>query len=106
MIRRPPRSTLFPYTTLFRSDTPLTLQAVAYWLRVRWPHERDDFHRYGYFPGIELQQKPPLLYLVAPGLRFHPASDILLRSLSRHMEVLRVGLNENWRRGLRVVLRQ
>src|SRR3712207_7299631 len=23
MIRRPPRSTLFPYTTLFRSDAPL-----------------------------------------------------------------------------------
>src|SRR3712207_8196753 len=23
MIRRPPRSTLFPYTTLFRSNTPL-----------------------------------------------------------------------------------
>src|SRR5437667_1003457 len=25
MIRRPPRSTLFPYTTLFRSDWPLIL---------------------------------------------------------------------------------
>src|SRR2546430_10657882 len=25
MIRRPPRSTLFPYTTLFRSDRPLDL---------------------------------------------------------------------------------
>src|SRR3712207_8663807 len=24
MIRRPPRSTLFPYTTLFRSDEPVT----------------------------------------------------------------------------------
>src|SRR2546426_6618707 len=24
MIRRPPRSTLFPYTTLFRSSTPIT----------------------------------------------------------------------------------
>src|SRR5258708_40127184 len=24
MIRRPPRSTLFPYTTLFRSDRPLS----------------------------------------------------------------------------------
>src|SRR2546422_5324995 len=24
MIRRPPRSTLFPYTTLFRSDNPLS----------------------------------------------------------------------------------
>src|SRR5256885_17038549 len=32
MIRRPPRSTLFPYTTLFRSLTPrfqLVLQSVA-----------------------------------------------------------------------------
>src|SRR3712207_7769743 len=27
MIRRPPRSTLFPYTTLFRSDPALLLQA-------------------------------------------------------------------------------
>src|SRR2546426_4478290 len=30
MIRRPPRSTLFPYTTLFRSPVPLmTSQAIA-----------------------------------------------------------------------------
>src|SRR5256885_13153864 len=28
MIRRPPRSTLFPYTTLFRSDATDTRQAV------------------------------------------------------------------------------
>src|SRR5438093_3881148 len=26
MIRRPPRSTLFPYTTLFRSHTPLAVE--------------------------------------------------------------------------------
>src|SRR5256886_15728695 len=29
MIRRPPRSTLFPYTTLFRSRHPWTLSALA-----------------------------------------------------------------------------
>src|SRR3712207_7042126 len=29
MIRRPPRSTLFPYTTLFRSDEVLDLLAVV-----------------------------------------------------------------------------
>src|SRR5437588_1752655 len=29
MIRRPPRSTLFPYTTLFRSETGLALAAFA-----------------------------------------------------------------------------
>src|SRR2546430_6292339 len=28
MIRRPPRSTLFPYTTLFRSDAQAVLQTV------------------------------------------------------------------------------
>src|SRR5437764_4713013 len=28
MIRRPPRSTLFPYTTLFRSYDPASLEAV------------------------------------------------------------------------------
>src|SRR3712207_7618555 len=28
MIRRPPRSTLFPYTTLFRSDYPIGRDAV------------------------------------------------------------------------------
>src|SRR2546422_7355324 len=29
MIRRPPRSTLFPYTTLFRSDWPLRVSFIA-----------------------------------------------------------------------------
>src|SRR2546426_9308570 len=29
MIRRPPRSTLFPYTTLFRSQPQLALRAAA-----------------------------------------------------------------------------
>jgi hypothetical protein len=86
-------------------DIHLVLQAVDYWLRVRWHQRQDDFRRYGYFTGIELQQKPPLLYLVAPGFRFHPATDIILRHLSRDVEALRVGLNENWRRGLRVVFR-
>src|SRR5690242_21437272 len=28
MLRRPPRSTLFPYTTLFRSDRAVELEAV------------------------------------------------------------------------------
>ena len=87
-------------------DIHLPLQAVDYWLRVRWHHRQDDFRRYGYFTGVELQQEPPLLYLVAPGFRFHPSTDIVLRYLSPEVEVTRVGLNENWRRGLRVVFRQ
>src|SRR5438445_5219263 len=39
MIRRPPRSTLFPYTTLFRSSSPTSHQAASTrrWLTPSWP---------------------------------------------------------------------
>jgi hypothetical protein len=84
----------------------LPLQAAAYWLRIRRHLEEGDFARLGYFPGVELQSKPPLVYLVAPALRFHPATDVLLRHLSPEMETVRVGVAENWRRGISVVMRQ
>lgn len=84
----------------------LPVQAADYWLRVRQHLERGDFSRYGYFSGIELQNAAPIVYLVAPALRFHPATDALLTYLSPDLEVVRVGLAESWRRGLRVVMRQ
>jgi hypothetical protein len=84
----------------------LPLQSADYWLRVRRHLEQGDFPRYGYFTGIALQAAPPLVYLVAPLLRFHPATDTLLRYLSPELEVVRVGLAESWRRGLCVVRRQ
>src|SRR5690349_22521120 len=58
MIRRPPRSTLFPYTTLFRSQRQLglNLEAVIRWLcnrhlqtnQIPWKHSQQA-HRNGYF---------------------------------------------------------
>jgi hypothetical protein len=83
----------------------LPLQASDYWLRIRRHLQLGDFQRYGYFPGVALQGAAPLVYLVAPALRFHPTSDILLRYLTRELDVVRVGLAESWRRGLRVVRR-
>src|SRR2546422_7928843 len=38
MIRRPPRSTLFPYTTLFRSDVPWP----TYKFRAEMRHQKSD----------------------------------------------------------------
>jgi len=46
------------------------------------------------------------VYLVAPALRFHPPTDILLRYISPQIEFVRVGVAEGWRRGLRVVMRR
>ena len=87
-------------------DLQLVMQAVDYWLRVRYHQEQGDFPRYGYFPGINISTEPPLLLLVAPSLQFHPAGDTLAACLTKDIEICRVGLNENWRRGLRVILRQ
>jgi hypothetical protein len=87
-------------------DIHLPLQALDYWLRVRWHQERNDFARQGYFPGVALRPDSPLLHLVAPGLRFHPTGDVIRRYLSPEIELVRVGLNENWRAGLEVVFRQ
>src|SRR3712207_8395715 len=39
MIRRPPRSTLFPYTTLFRSGLEIQDQPVLAWEDVRYQGE-------------------------------------------------------------------
>src|SRR2546421_12087492 len=40
MIRRPPRSTLFPYTTLFRSTWWRPQPVLAETIRKRWPEMR------------------------------------------------------------------
>ena len=87
-------------------DVQLVLQAVDYWLRVRWHHAQQDFARYGYFSGVELDPRPPLLFLVAPALHFHPSSDVVLKCLDPGIEIFRVGVSEHWRRGVKVVLRQ
>lgn len=87
-------------------DIQLPLQAIDYWLRVRRHQRLGDFERYGYFPGMALDPQPPLVWLVAPALQFHPSTDTLVRYLSPEISVTRIGLNENWRRGLKVMLRQ
>ncbi len=87
-------------------DIQMPMQAVDYWLRVQRHQREGDFQRCGYFAGFELDPQPPLVWLVAPGLRFHPATDTLLKYLAPEIRVTRVGINENWKRGLKVVFRQ
>src|SRR2546429_5755655 len=44
MIRRPPRSTLFPYTTLFRSATYWTWKSLPSWYLVATQDRRSEEH--------------------------------------------------------------
>src|SRR3712207_6855730 len=73
MIRRPPRSTLFPYTTLFRSSPPTPFLAAC--LSVRRPEDVDRIATPR--PPSTLGRLVDLAYTRRPGLdtRRTPASE-------------------------------
>jgi len=95
-------------------DMHFALQGLDYWLRVRWHHTQTidastglgTFQKHGYFPGLRLSAEPPRLYLVAPSLRIHPATETVLRYLKPQVEWTVLGLNEKWRDGVKVVTRK
>jgi hypothetical protein len=87
-------------------DIHLPLQGLDYWSRVEWHHGRGEFPRFGYFEGREFSSEKPLLFLVAPALHVHPATDTLLRYFSPEIEWEFVGIDERWREGVKVVFRK
>jgi hypothetical protein len=87
-------------------DIHLPLQGLDYWSRVQWHHARGEFQRYGYFPERELSPEDPLLFLVAPTLHIHPATDTVLRYISPDIEWTLIGIDERWRDGVRVIFRK
>ena len=87
-------------------DIHLPLQGLDYWSRVAWHHSRGEFQRFGYFQGRELAAQTPLLYLVAPALHLHPASDILLRYVSPEINWTVIAIDERWREETTVVFRK
>ena len=87
-------------------DIHLPLQGLDYWSRVAWHHARGEFPRFGYFSGIELSPQDPLLYLVAPALRVHPATDTLLHYFSPKIDWVFVGIDERWRDNLKAIFRK
>jgi hypothetical protein len=87
-------------------DIHLPLQGLDYWARVAWHHTRGEFQRFGYFPGRELSADTPLLFLVAPALHVHPATDKLLHYISPAVDWVLLGIDERWREGVRVVFRK
>jgi hypothetical protein len=87
------------------ADLHLPLQALDYWMRVKWHLDRGEFRSFGYFPGIELRPEAPRLLLVSPALEFHPTSETILDLFAPQIQVERIGLGLEWRKGLQVVFR-
>ena len=87
-------------------DIHLPLQGIDYWARVAWHQARGEFQKFGYFAECELSLQPPLLVMTAPALRIHPSTDTLLRYISPEIEWVLLGIDERWRKDLRVVFRK
>jgi hypothetical protein len=87
------------------ADLHLPLQALDYWIRVKWHLDRQEFSRNGYFPGIALSGEAPRLLLVSPSLDFHPTTEAILSYFSPAVDVERIGLAVEWRKGLQVMFR-
>jgi len=86
-------------------DIHLPLQALDYWMRVKWHLDRQEFSSRGYFPGIALLNTAPRLLLVAPSLEYHPSNETILKYFSKKVPVERVGVGLEWRKELRVMFR-
>src|SRR4051812_3123209 len=87
------------------ADPHLPLQALDYWIRVKWHLDRGEFPAFGYFPAVELRPDPPRLLLISPSLEFHPTTEIVLSYFSPLIDVARIGVGVEWRKGLQVMFR-
>jgi hypothetical protein len=86
-------------------DIHLPLQALDYWMRVKWHLDRQEFSARGYFPGIALTCATPRLLLVAPSLEYHSSNETILKYFSADVPVERVGVGLEWRKELRIMFR-
>ncbi len=57
------------------------------------------------FDDAPVADESPLVYLVAPTLRFHRTFHTLAGMIAPDIEIYRFDINEDWRAGVRVARR-
>ena len=87
-------------------DRQHVFQGVDYWRRVEAHRRRGHISAAKLFGERDISEESPLVYLVAPALRFHPSFATLARTIAPDIEVYRFDINEDWRAGVRVVRRE
>jgi hypothetical protein len=86
-------------------DREHVLQGADYWRRVEAHRRRGHIARAKLFGEKKIREEPPLVYLVAPTLRFHPSFRTLAKTIAPDIEIYRFDINEDWRSGVRVMRR-
>ena len=88
------------------ADPDLPFQALDYWLAVERHRKAGDFQANGYFKNIRVRNEPALLVMVAPLLSFHRSLARLVAVLPPTLPLLQVGLNQTWKREIKVLRRK
>ena len=87
-------------------DREHVFQGVDYWRRVEAHRRRGHISTAKLFGDREISDESPLVYLVAPTLRFHISFRTLAKMIAPDVEIYRFDINEDWRSGVRAVRRE
>lgn len=88
------------------ADPGLPLQAMDYRARVDEHNRRGDFDSRGYFAGTGLARRPARALLVAPVFEFHDSTERIARYFDSGIELWKIGINEDWRGGVKILLKR
>ena len=88
------------------ADPDLPFQAFDYWLAVERHRKAGDFRVNGYFRNIEIRDERAILVIVAPLLSFHRTLDRLLATLPATLPVVRIGINQAWKKEIKILRRK
>lgn len=86
-------------------DREHVLQGADYWRRIETYRRAGHIKRARLFGEAMISEEPPLVYLVAPLLRFHRSFQMLAHLITPEIEMYRFDINEDWRAGVRAVRR-
>ncbi len=87
-------------------DRETPFQAADYWRKIEHLRRRGELRRARVFGDVEIIDKPPLVYAVAPALSFHRDFEYFARMLTPEIELWRFELHENWREQIKVIARR
>lgn len=84
-------------------DREMVFQAADYWRKIELQRRRGLLAEANLFGGLEILDKPALVYLVAPAWNFHRDFEFFARTVSPEIEIWRFELHENWREKVKVI---
>lgn len=86
-------------------DREMVFQAADYWRKIELQRRRGVLAAADLFSGLEIVDKPALVYLVAPAWSYHRDMEFFARAVAPEIEIWRFELHQNWRESVRVLTR-